>query len=86
LPSLLVDSRIAARVKSLQAGLRAVVRAAAETGLPAPCLTASLSYLDCLKAGSLPTNLTQAQRDFFGAHTYERIDARGTFPSHWDQA
>ena len=85
MPSLLVDSRIAARIKSLQAGLRAVVRAA-ETGLPAPCLTASLSYLDCLKAGSLPTNLTQAQRDFFGAHTYVRIDARGTFPSHWGQA
>jgi 6-phosphogluconate dehydrogenase len=85
LPSLLVDSRIAARVKSLQPGLRAVARAAIDLGLPAPCLMASLGYLDCLKAGSLPTNLTQAQRDFFGAHTYERIDAEGTFHSHWDQ-
>ena len=45
----------------------------------------SLAYLDALRCGSLPTNLIQAQRDFFGAHTYERVDMEGTFHSHWDE-
>jgi 6-phosphogluconate dehydrogenase len=85
LPSLLVDSRVAGKVKSTQGALRSVIRTAVEMGVPVPCLMGSLSYLDSLRCGSLPTNLIQAQRDFFGAHTYERIDAEGTFHSHWDQ-
>lgn len=85
LPILLADKRIAAKVKELHGGLQAVIRSAVEMGTPVPCLMASLAYLDSLRCGPLPTNLTQAQRDFFGAHTYERIDQPGTFHSHWDQ-
>jgi 6-phosphogluconate dehydrogenase len=70
----------------MQPALRETVRTAVDMGLPVPCMMASLAYLDLLRAGTLPTNLTQAQRDFFGAHTYERTDAEGTFHSHWDQA
>ncbi|MFM7149543.1 MAG: NADP-dependent phosphogluconate dehydrogenase, partial [Gemmataceae bacterium] len=85
LPSLLVDARVADKIRSNHTALRSVIRNAVEMGIPVPCLMGSLSYLDALRCGALPTNLIQAQRDFFGAHTYERIDAEGTFHSHWDQ-
>ena len=75
-----------AKIKATHPGLRTVLKTAIEMGIPTPCLMGSLSYLDSLRCGPLPTNLTQAQRDFFGAHTYERVDAEGTFHSHWDQA
>ena len=86
LPSILADPGIAAKVKHTHQELRTFVKTAIEMGIPTPCMMGSLSYLDSLRCGSLPTNLTQAQRDFFGAHTYERTDAAGTFHSHWDQA
>jgi len=63
--------------------LRHVVRTCARLGLPAPALMASLSYVDAMRSKWLPANLIQAQRDFFGAHTYERIDVRGTFHTQW---
>jgi 6-phosphogluconate dehydrogenase len=59
---------------------------AIEMGIAVPCLMASLSYLEMLRAGSLPSNLIQAQRDFFGAHGYERVDVEGTHHSKWDEA
>ncbi len=62
-----------------------MVRTAVDMGLPVPGLMASLAYLDLLRSGALPINLTQAQRDFFGAHTYERTDMDGTFHSHWGE-
>ncbi len=86
LPNLVVDGRVSARVKALLPGLRGVVRTAIDMGVPVPGLMASLGYLECLRSGSLPTNLIQAMRDFFGAHTYERVDMEGTFHSHWDEA
>ena len=86
LPTILADAGIAAKIKATHPGLRTVLKTAIEMGIPTPCLMGSLSYLDSLRCGPLPTNLTQAQRDFFGAHTYERVDAEGTFHSHWDQA
>jgi 6-phosphogluconate dehydrogenase len=85
LVTLIVDRKVADKLKATHPSLRAVIRTAVEMGLPTPCLMASLAYLDSLRCGPLPTNLTQAQRDFFGAHTYERVDAPGTFHSHWDQ-
>jgi len=85
LPHLLVDRRVADKERASHNGLRQTIRTAVEMGVPIPCLTASLAYLDGLRCGSLPTNLIQAQRDFFGAHTYERIDMEGTFHSHWDE-
>jgi 6-phosphogluconate dehydrogenase len=83
LPSLLADSTIAAKLKPKVRDLRAVVRTVAELGLPAPGMMACLAYFDSLRSGWLPTNLIQAQRDFFGAHTYERTDQPGTFHTHW---
>ena len=84
--NLIVDPRMAPRVKAMQPALRETIRTAIEMGLPVPCMMASLSYLDLLRAGSLPTNMTQAQRDYFGAHTYERTDVEGTFHSLWGEA
>ena len=84
--SLIVDARVAAKVKHLLPGLRATVRDAVEIGIPVPCLMASLGYLESLRSASLPTNLIQAQRDFFGAHGYERVDVEGAFHSKWDEA
>jgi 6-phosphogluconate dehydrogenase len=86
LANLVADPRVAPRVKSNMPALRETIRTAVDMGIPVPCMMASLGYFDLLRASSLPTNLTQAQRDFFGAHTYERTDMEGTFHSHWDQA
>ena len=59
---------------------------AAESGVTAPGFMASLSYFDAYRSKWLPANLIQAQRDYFGAHTYERIDAKGTFHTEWEKA
>ncbi|MBS1720221.1 MAG: NADP-dependent phosphogluconate dehydrogenase [Armatimonadetes bacterium] len=66
--------------------LRAVVSAGVQSQVPLPCFSASLAYVDGLFTGRLPANFIQAQRDFFGAHTYERTDQPGTFHSTWGQA
>ena len=66
-----------------QENLRKVVCAASESGIPAPGLMVSLAYLDGFRSAWLPANLIQAQRDYFGAHTYERIDVKGTFHNEW---
>ena len=58
---------------------------AAELGVPVPGLMVSLGYLDAYRSAWLPANLIQAQRDYFGAHTYERIDAKGTFHTEWEK-
>ncbi|MBI3821449.1 MAG: hypothetical protein HY289_02090 [Planctomycetes bacterium] len=55
------------------------------SNLPMPGLLNALAYLDAYRTPRLPTNLTQAQRDFFGAHTYERIDERGTSHTKWEE-
>lgn len=65
-------------------GLRRVIGAAAKRGVPVPAFAASLSYYDGYRSATLPQNLTQAQRDFFGAHTYERIDRPGVFHTDWE--
>ena len=60
--------------------------AAAELGIPTPGLMVSLAYFDGYRSAWLPANLIQSQRDFFGAHTYERIDAKGKFHTQWQEA
>ncbi|MFO0930293.1 MAG: NADP-dependent phosphogluconate dehydrogenase [Gemmataceae bacterium] len=85
LPSLLAAPSIVARLKACDTALRQTIRTAIEMGVPVPCLMGSLAYLDELRSGGLPTNLIQAQRDFFGAHTYERIDSGDKCHSLWDQ-
>src|SRR5690606_34081713 len=66
-----------------QAACRRVVIAAAQAGIPAPAFSSSLSYYDGLRADRLPAALVQGQRDFFGAHTYKRVDREGTFHTLW---
>jgi 6-phosphogluconate dehydrogenase len=83
LPNLLLDPDLGQAVESRQEDLRAVVRTAAEWGLPTPGLAVSLAYFDGYRSVWLPANLIQAQRDYFGAHTYERIDQKGTFHTQW---
>jgi 6-phosphogluconate dehydrogenase len=67
------------------ADLRTVAQTAIGLGIPAPGFSAALTYYDSLRAKRLPANLIQAQRDYFGAHTYERVDERGIFHTEWGQ-
>ena len=80
LQNILLDSYFITAIHKAQDGWRRVCAAAALHGIPVPAISAALSYYDGYRCGSLPANLLQAQRDYFGAHTYERIDApRGSF-------
>ena len=83
LPNLLVDPWFAEQVNRRLAGLRQVVAGAALAGIPLPCLSSSLDYIDSYRSGRLPQNLVQAMRDCFGAHTYERLDKPGSFHTEW---
>jgi 6-phosphogluconate dehydrogenase len=83
LPSLLLDPSFRAELAARQDGFRAVVGAAAASGLPVPGMMAALGYYDTLRRARLPANLVQAQRDYFGAHTYERVDRPGHFHTEW---
>ncbi len=71
------------RPARVQSGWRFVVQTAVGLGIPVPGLGASLAYYDAYRSARLPANLTQAQRDFFGAHTYRRIDRDGVFHTDW---
>ncbi len=84
LPNLVLDPHLGKEVARRQQGLRNTVRAAAAFAIPAPGFMASLGYFDAYRAGRLPTNLIQAQRDFFGAHTYRRVDEEGIFHTEWE--
>jgi 6-phosphogluconate dehydrogenase len=84
LSNLLNDVHLSQAFISKQADLRAVVSLAVKLGLPIPGLMASLAYFDGYRSAWLPANLIQAQRDDFGAHTYERVDAKGVFHTHWE--
>jgi 6-phosphogluconate dehydrogenase len=80
LVNLLLDPFFRDAVSTRQSGWRRAVVAAVQSGIPVPCMSAALSYFDGYRAERLPANLLQAQRDFFGAHTYERLDQpRGQF-------
>lgn len=80
LKSLLLDDYFNKELSRSQAGWRKVVATAAEMGIPLPCFSTALNFYDGYRSSRLPTNLLQAQRDYFGAHTYERIDCpRGEF-------
>jgi 6-phosphogluconate dehydrogenase len=76
----LFDDFFRQAVQSAQAAWRKVVAKAVELGIPTPAFSSALAYYDGYRSGRLPTNLLQAQRDYFGAHTYERVDRpRGEF-------
>jgi 6-phosphogluconate dehydrogenase len=82
LPNLLVDPDFKAWVSDSQAKWRTAITTAQRLGVPTLAMSASLAYFDSYRSASLPANLTQAQRDFFGAHTYERVDKPGAGAIH----
>jgi 6-phosphogluconate dehydrogenase len=84
LPSLLLDDTVRGEIERTAPAWRRIVALAAMHGIPLPAMTASLGYYDSLRAANLPQNLTQAQRDAFGAHTYERNDGKGRGAIHSD--
>ncbi|HDD61328.1 MAG: phosphogluconate dehydrogenase (NADP(+)-dependent, decarboxylating) [Chloroflexota bacterium] len=80
LENLLLDSYFRGEIDNAQSGWRRVIARAAETGIPTPAMSSALAFYDGYRSGRLPANLLQAQRDYFGAHTYERVDKpRGEF-------
>lgn len=83
LPNLLIDPVFVNQVGSRQSAWRDVLSLAIKAGIPVPALSSSLAYYDSVRSAELPANLIQAQRDFFGAHTYERVDEEGVFHTEW---
>ncbi|KAL3764718.1 hypothetical protein ACHAWU_001548 [Discostella pseudostelligera] len=86
LPNLILDPVIASEINERTAAWRRVIVVAVGYGVATPSLSASLNYFDSYRRASLPANLTQAQRDFFGGHTYERTDRDGVFHTAWTDA
>ena len=84
LPNLLVDGEFQKAINERQVAWRSVIKTAIDLGVPMPAMSASLAYYDSYRSKRLPANLIQAQRDFFGAHTFERIDKAGVFHADWD--
>jgi 6-phosphogluconate dehydrogenase len=83
LPNLMLDPWFAEQINRRLPGLRQVVAGAALAGIPVPCLSSTLDYIDSYRSGRLPQNLVQAMRDCFGSHTYERVDKAGSFHTEW---
>ena len=82
--NILLDEQIGGKVLAKQAAVRSVIKLAVDKGIPAAAFMNSLAYFDAYRSERMATNLIQAQRDYFGAHTYERIDREGTFHTQWD--
>lgn len=85
LPNILLNKDVAALVENAITNTRAVVAQAAQTGTAAAGIMSALAYFDAYRTERMPTNLVQAQRDFFGAHTYQRIDVPGSFHTVWGE-
>ena len=83
LPNLLLAPEFKQTILDRQTAWREVLATAATLGIPVPAFSASLDYFDSYRRDRLPQNLTQAQRDYFGAHTYERLDKPGVFHTEW---
>lgn len=83
LSNLLMDAEFGKAVESRQKAMRKVVRFAVKNGIPAPAIASALAYYDGYHSARLPANVTQAQRDYFGAHTYRRVDREGSFHTEW---
>ena len=83
--NLLLDKTLGEVVVECLDDLRNLVQTASRFYIPAPAFMATLAYIDSLRSMHLPANLIQAQRDFFGAHTYERVDERGVFHTEWSK-
>ena len=84
LPNLLLAEPFRSAIDQRQDAWRRVIALAVQHGVPVPALAASLAYFDAYRSERLPANLTQAQRDYFGSHTYRRIDQPGVFHTEWE--
>ena len=85
LPHLFMDTRLGRQVAACQQELREMVCSAANLGIPVSGMMAALAYFDSYRSAWMPTSLIQAQRDYFGAHTYERVDEKGIFHTKWEE-
>ena len=83
LSNILLNKKVAALVKKKQLALRKVIQQSSSAKVPVAGLMSALSYFDAYCTERMPTNLIQAQRDYFGAHTYQRIDKEGSFHTEW---
>ncbi len=85
LSNLLMDAEFGQAVQQRQGAMRRVIQAAVTNGVPCLAFSSALAYFDAYRTARLPANLTQAQRDYFGAHTYRRIDKEGSFHTEWQE-
>ena len=85
LKNLLLAQEFSRLINENSGCLREAVKMCAEVGVPCPAFSNSLTYIDSYRQARLPANLLQAQRDYFGAHTYRRIDKEGVFHTEWDK-
>lgn len=85
LPNIMLDDNIAATLLDTQEAARFTAKFAIDKGIAASALLSAVSYFDAYRTAKLPTNLIQAQRDYFGAHTYERTDREGVFHTKWEE-
>ena len=83
LKNLMLDSYFKSIINSYQKDLRYVISTAVNLGVPVPSFSSALTYYDSYRSANLPANLLQAQRDYFGAHTFERVDKEGIFHHEW---
>jgi 6-phosphogluconate dehydrogenase len=83
LANLLLDPYFKEIVENYQQALRQVIAVAIERGIPVPSFASAIAYFDSYRTETLPANLLQAQRDYFGAHTYQRVDKEGVFHTNW---
>jgi 6-phosphogluconate dehydrogenase len=86
LANLMLDKYFKSQINRGQTNLRLVVATAARFGIPCPAFSSAVGYYDSYRTARLPANLLQAQRDYFGAHTYERTDKPGVFHTEWTKA
>ena len=85
LQNLLLDPYFKEVITNYQDDLRNVIAIAVKNGIPTPGFSASINYYDSYRSENLPANLIQAQRDYFGAHTYERKDKKGVYHTQWTE-
>ena len=83
LANLLIDPWFSDQVNARLPGLANIVAGAAKSGIPVPCFSSTLDYINSYRTGRLPQNLVQAMRDCFGSHTYQRVDKEGSFHTQW---
>jgi 6-phosphogluconate dehydrogenase len=85
LPNILLNKEVATLIENALTNTRTVVAQAAQSGIAAAGIMSALGYFDAYRTERMPTNLVQAQRDYFGAHTYQRTDLTGSFHTVWGE-